>query len=172
MGQILTKQIQLNEKFSFKQLMDKVQKMDGVFDIRRCEYIENNKFLINFAYKDMVVENTGLFRTTSFARFQIIFTQVDERTIQLAKEYGFIGSASTMPMADKMNDNLAKTLEFNGTRNHDEPIDVDFKEVKKEDSFVSEADKLLKAKELYDKGAISFDEYEQLKRKFMEEALK
>jgi hypothetical protein len=77
-----------------------------------------------------------------------------------------------MPMADKMNDNLAKTLEFNGNRNHDEPIDVDFKEVKKEDSFVSEADKLLKAKELYDKGAISFDEYEQLKRKFMEEALK
>ena len=83
MGQVLTKQIQLNVKNSFKQLMDKVQKMDGVFDIRRCEYIENNKFLINFAYKDMVVENTGLFRTTSFARFQIIFTQVDERTIQL-----------------------------------------------------------------------------------------
>ena len=48
MGQVLTKQIQLNVKNSFKQLMDKVQKMDGVFDIRRCEYIENNKFLINF----------------------------------------------------------------------------------------------------------------------------
>ena len=45
MGQILTKQIQLNVKNSFKQLMDKVQKMDGVIDIRRCEYIENNKFL-------------------------------------------------------------------------------------------------------------------------------
>ena len=45
MGQVVTKQIQLNVKNSFKQLMDKVQKMDGVFDIRRCEYIENK--LIN-----------------------------------------------------------------------------------------------------------------------------
>lgn len=171
MGQILTKQIQLNVKNSFKQLMDKVQKMDGVFDIRRCEYIENNKFLINFAYKDMVVENTGLFRTTSFARFQIIFTQVDERTIQLATEYGFIGSASDLNHATKMNHIIEEYL----TKDDSNVVDAEFSDAPVETEacdFISSADKLLKAKELYDKGAISFDEYDQIKQKFMREALK
>ena len=172
MGQVLTRVVKINGKAEFTKLMDRISAKDNIFDIRRKEYLSKDKFVLNYATKDMVAENTGLFRTTSFARFQTVFTLLNDNEIQIATEYGFIGSASTMPMADKMNDNLAKTLEFNGTKNHDEPIDVDFKEVKKEDSFVSEADKLLKAKELYDKGAISFDEYEQLKRKFMEEALK
>ena len=172
MGQVLTRVVKINGKAEFTKLMDRISAKDNIFDIRRKEYLSKDKFVLNYASKDMVAENTGLFRTTSFARFQTVFTLLNDNEIQIATEYGFIGSASTMPMADKMNDNLAKTLEFNGTKNHDQPIDVDFKEVKKEDSFVSEADKLLKAKELYDKGAISFDEYEQLKRKFMEEALK
>lgn len=173
MGQVLTKVIKFNSEVrDFNALMEKVGKLPDMFDIRRKEYLEKNKYVINFAYRGMVAENTGLFRTTSFARFQIIFTLVEPKILQMATEYGFIGSASRMADADKINDIIEKYLNGN---TKDDVIDADFKEAKreaKEDPFIASADKLLKAKELYEKGAISFDEYESLKDKFMSDALK
>ena len=170
MGQILTKVIKLNSEVKdFNALMEKVVIMPDIFDVRRKEYLEKNKFVLNYAYKGMVVENTGLFRTTSFARFQTIFILVEPTVLQIQTEYGFIGSASSMAHADKMNDLIEAYL----TSSKADTIDAEFTEVKNEKSdFVSNADKLLKAKELYDKGAISFDEYDALKKKFMEDALK
>jgi hypothetical protein len=169
MGQVLTKTIKFEGKINFVKLMDKVVNMPNVFDIRRKAYLAKNKFVLNFAYKDMVVENTGLFRTTSFARFQTVFNQVEPNLVQLATEYGFIGSASNMALADKMNDIIAKYL--NESRSN--VVDAEDNDVPTPDSdFISSADNLLKAKELYDRGAISSDEYERLKNKFMEDALR
>lgn len=172
MGQILTLVVKFDNKIDFPKLMNSLLDKDSIFDIRRKEFISRDKFILNYANKDMIIENTGLFRTTSFARFQTVFTKIDDNQIQLATEYGFIGSASTMAHADKMNDELALYLKGNIQDKKDDSIDVDFKEVRNEDTFVSQADKLLKAKELYDKGAISYDDYELLKKKFMEDALK
>lgn len=170
MGQVLTKTIKFDSKVNFIELMDKVCRMPDVFDIRRKEYLEKDKYVLNFAYKDMVVENTGIFRTTSFARFQTVFTLVEPNLVQIATEYGFIGSASNMELADKMNDIIAHYL-LSDTRTT--VVDAEFSDARTPDyDFNSSADKLLKAKELYDKGAISFDEYEKLKNKFMEEALR
>ena len=172
MGQVLTLVVKFDYKIDFPMLMNRVLAKDGIFDVRRKEYLSPDKFILNYAYKNMIAENTGLFRTTSFARFQTVFTKIADDQIQIATEYGFIGSASTMSNADKMNDILMACLKHEIRDRKDEPIDVDFKDVKASDDFNLKADKLLKSKELYDKGAISYDEYEQLKKKFMEDALK
>ena len=170
MGQVLTKLIHFNEPVKFSETVMKIQNIPDVFDIRRKSFIDKNKYVINFAYKKMVVENTGLFHTTSFARFQMVFTCIEPTVIQLATEYGFIGSASTMLDAEKMNKIVEDYLKDNI---YDDVVDAEFKDIKEEkDDFISSADKLLKAKELYDKGAITSYEYEELKNKFMKDALK
>ena len=98
MGQVLTRVVKINGKAEFTKLMDRISAKDNIFDIRRKEYLSKDKFVLNYASKDMVAENTGLFRTTSFARFQTVFTLLNDNEIQIATEYGFIGSASTMIM--------------------------------------------------------------------------
>lgn len=167
MGQITSTTYTFKTKIKLATLVEKIIKKEGLEDITRSEF-KNEGFVLKYCHRGFIYDHG---RTSTLKKFQTIFRVLEDDTVSISTEYAFLLSFSDFNDALKINDiwkDFFKELDGVESSSKEDPIIVDVDS----DSFTERADKLLKAKELLDKGAISEFEYEKLKNKFIEESLK
>lgn len=162
MGSITATTYTFKKIMKFPQIVEKVLKYDKLVQISRSEF-KDKGFVLKFCHSDFIYDSG---RSKTYKKFQTVFRMLDENTISISTEYAFLLSLSDFNDAIKIND-IWKDFFSKLDSNEETIIDAEFK-----DSFNENANKLLKAKELLDKGAIDQFEYDKLKDKFMEESLK